>query len=346
MLYRPEGLLPTARQSRILHEDGEELDALLRTRRFYAAEAEAGEVADLMLDFVGLKKWRRELATNLPYGEQRKLEIARALATNPKLILLDEPAAGMNPRETEELKALIRRIRDELGITVCLIEHDMRLVMTLSERVTVLNYGAKRRGFAAGNTQQCRSDGRLPRARRGGGRLRQALRGAMLELENIHTYYGHIHALKDVSLSVPEGQIVALIGGNGAGKTTTLRTVSGMLKPRSGHITLRGKDIAGLSPHRVMRMGLSHVPEGRRIFPQLSVRENLEVGGYTVGRKLMEERIQEAFIKRARAPSRRHHVGRRAANARDRPRFDGQPRRVAAGRAEHGPLAAFRRDHL
>lgn len=214
----------------------------------------------------------------------------------------------MNPRETEELKALIRRIRDELGVTVCLIEHDMRLVMTLSERVTVLNYGAK---LAEGSPQEIRnnSDGRLPRARRGGGRLRQALRGAMLELENIHTYYGHIHALKGVSLSVPEGQIVALIGGNGAGKTTTLRTVSGMLKPRSGHITLRGKDIAGLSPHRVMRMGLSHVPEGWRIFPQLSVRENLEVGGYTVGRKLMEERIQEAFTLFPHLKEREHQAG-------------------------------------
>lgn len=97
----------------------------------------------------------------------------------------------MNPRETEELKALIRRIRDELGVTVCLIEHDMRLVMTLSERVTVLNYGAK---LAEGSPQEIRnnSDGRLPRARRGGGRLRQALRGAMLELENIHTYYSHL----------------------------------------------------------------------------------------------------------------------------------------------------------
>lgn len=119
------------------------LDALLRTKKFHESEQEARDIADLMLDFVGLKKWRYELATNLPYGDQRKLEIARALATSPKLVLLDEPAAGMNPRETEELKSLIRRIRDELGVTVCLIEHDMRLVMTLSEYITVLNYGSK-----------------------------------------------------------------------------------------------------------------------------------------------------------------------------------------------------------
>ncbi len=119
------------------------IDSLLRTRRFHESEQEAREVADLMLDFVGLKQFRFELATNLPYGDQRKLEIARALATSPKLVLLDEPAAGMNPRETEELKSLIRRIRDDLGVTVCLIEHDMRLVMTLSEHITVLDYGTK-----------------------------------------------------------------------------------------------------------------------------------------------------------------------------------------------------------
>ena len=118
-------------------------DAILRTGKFRHDEAEALDTARLMLDFVGLSRWRNELSTNLPYGDQRKLEIARALATTPKLILLDEPAAGMNPRETEDLKALIRAIRDELGVTVVLIEHDMRLVMTLSENITVLNYGSK-----------------------------------------------------------------------------------------------------------------------------------------------------------------------------------------------------------
>ncbi len=119
------------------------LDALLRTRRFHEDEDSAREAAAVLLDFVGLKRLKNELSTNLPYGDQRRLEIARALATNPKVILLDEPAAGMNPRETETLKALIRAVRDELGVTVVLIEHDMRLVMTLSEHITVLNYGAK-----------------------------------------------------------------------------------------------------------------------------------------------------------------------------------------------------------
>lgn len=96
-----------------------------------------------LLDFVGLDEKRDDLAKNLPYGDQRRLEIARALASQPRLILLDEPTAGMNPQETAEATILIRRLRDDLGVTVVLIEHDMRVIMTISEHITVLDYGTK-----------------------------------------------------------------------------------------------------------------------------------------------------------------------------------------------------------
>lgn len=104
---------------------------------------------------------------------------------------------------------------------------------------------------------------------------------AVLRIENLHVFYGGIHALKGVSLFVPRGTIVALIGANGAGKSTTLRTVSGLVRPREGRILFEGQDITGESPHRIVEMGIAMVPEGRRIFPNLTVMENLFLGAYT-----------------------------------------------------------------
>ena len=120
------------------------LGILLRTYTVVDEEERASARALELLDFVGLSPARaNDMSKNLPYGDQRRLEIARALATSPKLLLLDEPTAGMNPQETAALTRLIRRIRDELDITVLLIEHDMKVVMDISERITVLDYGAK-----------------------------------------------------------------------------------------------------------------------------------------------------------------------------------------------------------
>jgi branched-chain amino acid transport system ATP-binding protein len=116
---------------------------------------------------------------------------------------------------------------------------------------------------------------------------------ALLQLEGIHTYYGQIHALKGISLEVNQGELITLIGTNGAGKSTTLRTISGLLRPKMGEIMLDGTSINGLPPHKITRRGVGHVPEGRRIFPQLSVRENLEIGAFTVPTREIEPRIQQ-----------------------------------------------------
>jgi branched-chain amino acid transport system ATP-binding protein len=102
----------------------------------------------------------------------------------------------------------------------------------------------------------------------------------ILSVEDVHTYYGTIHALKGVSLEVREGEIVTLIGANGAGKSTTLRSINGLNHPRSGHIRFEGRDITEEPPHDVVKMGISQSPEGRRLFPRMSVRENLEMGAY------------------------------------------------------------------
>ena len=117
--------------------------SILRDPRTRREEQAAVEEAVRLLRFVGLVGKGDMLAKNLPYGDQRRLEIARALACRPKLLLLDEPTAGMNPSETQETTTLIRRLRDELGITILLIEHQMRVVMGISELITVLDYGAE-----------------------------------------------------------------------------------------------------------------------------------------------------------------------------------------------------------
>jgi len=104
---------------------------------------------------------------------------------------------------------------------------------------------------------------------------------AMLEVSNLHTYYGHIHALKDVSLTVEKGEIVTMIGANGAGKSTLLKTISGLLRPRRGTVRLEGQELTRLAPHDIVTKGVVQVPEGRRIFGQLTVMENLDMGAFT-----------------------------------------------------------------
>ncbi|MEY2843467.1 MAG: hypothetical protein RI920_1504, partial [Pseudomonadota bacterium] len=118
----------------------------------------------------------------------------------------------------------------------------------------------------------------------------------LLEVRDLQTYYGNIHALQGVSFEVREGEVVTLIGGNGAGKTTTLASVSRMLPVRSGDVRFAGRSLMGMAAHEVVSLGMAHVPEGRRIFADLTVLENLELGAFTVGSKATcAQRIEENF---------------------------------------------------
>lgn len=137
------------------------LQAVLRTTSYYKEEEAMVERARELLKIFNLHNKENELAKNLPYGEQRKLEITRALATNPKLLLLDEPAAGMNPQETQDLMNLIKFIRDKFNLTILLIEHDMSLVMGICERIAVLDYGQT---IAMGTPQQISKDPKVIKA--------------------------------------------------------------------------------------------------------------------------------------------------------------------------------------
>jgi branched-chain amino acid transport system ATP-binding protein len=152
------GMHPHLKQSAV--------DSLLRMPSFKKEELAAEKKAEELMGYVGLKDVGNELAKNLPYGAQRRVEIARALAAEPLLLLLDEPTAGMNPLETEDAIKLFRRIRDEKGITVLLIEHDMRVVMNISERISVMDYGEK---LAEGTPAEIRANPRVVEAYLGRG---------------------------------------------------------------------------------------------------------------------------------------------------------------------------------
>ena len=131
---------------------------------------------------------------------------------------------------------------------------------------------------------------------------------ALLQVDNIHVYYGSIHAVKGVSFEVNEGEIVTLIGANGAGKSTVLNTISGLLHPRTGTVTFDGKDLKGVAPHKIVEHGLAQCPEGRRIFLQMTVEENLEMGAFTQPNSTVAPGIADVYQRFPRLAERRKQV--------------------------------------
>ncbi len=266
------------------------VEALLHVARFRREEDRVLRHSQNLLEAFGLSDYALETAQNLPYGLQRKLEIARALAPRPQILLLDEPAAGMNPNEIGGLMEFIQRIRRDFQVTILLIEHQMRLVMGICERIKVLDFGAT---IAEGTPQAIQNDPRVLEAYLGGTEETLSLysppapkpgagspaAGAepLLSIRNLGVRYGHRAAVRDVTLEVREGEIVTLLGANGAGKSSTLRAISGVV-PHTGRIAFEGHDLRHRSADRVAAGGIGHVPEGRGIFGNLTVEENLKLG--------------------------------------------------------------------
>ena len=242
------------------------------------------------LERVGLTGKAYDLAGNLPLGQQRLLEVARALAAAPLLIMLDEPAAGLRSLEKQALADLLRSLRAD-GMTILLVEHDMDFVMSLADRVVVLDFGKKlAEGTPVGDPEQSGGAGSLSRERR---------MTAMLEAKNLSVSYGKLTAVKDVSFAVEEGKIATIIGPNGAGKTTLLKALIGQL-PSSGSITYGGVDIGTMEVEARVEHGIVLVPETRELFTDMVVADNLLLGAFTHRRKAAQvkqdtERVYELF---------------------------------------------------
>jgi len=252
---------------------------LLGLARKEERRAQADALA--LLDLVGLADAARTKAKDLPYGAQRFLEIARALARKPKLLILDEPAAGLAHPDVLNLIGIVRKIRAQ-RITTILIEHHMSVVNEICDYVTVLDEG---KIIAHGLPDEIRRNARVIEAYLGDSRQmvpasKKLGDVPMLTVENLHAGYGASEVLHGVSFEVRAGAVVALIGANGAGKTTTMRAVSGMLKPSLGRILLDGKEVQHQAASRIARLGLAHAPEGRRVFAPMPVEDNLLLGAY------------------------------------------------------------------
>jgi branched-chain amino acid transport system permease protein len=232
------------------------------------------------LEAVGLAQRASAKAADLSHGEQRQLEIAMLIASGARVLILDEPLAGMGSEETGRVTALLRRLA--MQHTVILIEHDMDAVFAVADTLTVLVGG---RLLAHGAPEAIRRDASVREAYLGlldattrATPVRRPISATIgLEATGINTFYGQSHILHDVDFRVAPGETVSLLGRNGMGKTTLLRTLMGLKPPRSGSIRLGARDMVGERPSVVARAGLAFVPEGRSIFPNLRVEENLTV---------------------------------------------------------------------
>jgi ABC-type branched-subunit amino acid transport system ATPase component len=245
--------------------------------------------AEEIVELFGMNAYADKHASELSYGTLRLLELACMIALDPKLLLLDEPSSGISQKETEALAPLLKRIQEQTGSTILIIEHDMPLIMGLADHIYVLDAGTV---ISEGTPDVVQQDPQVieaylgtPTERRQVQRARttrkaEAKAETLIEAKGLDVFYDRVQVLYDVDFEVRRGEKVALLGTNGAGKSTILKTVSGLIEPRKGSVYWKGEDIEKVRAEDRVKLGISHVPGGRGLFPTLSVGENLRMGGY------------------------------------------------------------------
>ncbi len=255
------------------------------------------EIAESILAFVGYRGDLQQSTNALAHVDKRLVEIARALAVRPSLLALDEPAAGLDATDTAAIGVVLQKLA-EIGITIILIEHDMELVMRTSGHVIVLDAGAK---IAEGPPAAIAKDPNVLKAYLGEDKPVDRARARplvsepemLLTTHELSAGYGTVNVLRKVDIQVGQGEVVAVLGANGAGKSTLMRALSGLNRPVRGEIRFLNSAIQKLDASRVAARGLVLVPEGRQVFPELSVLDNLRLGSFARHSVNIEEAIEQ-----------------------------------------------------
>ena len=279
---------------------------LLAARR----DAEAAAVAESLLAFVGYRGALDQSAGALSHVDRRLVEIARALAVRPAVLALDEPAAGLNADDSAAVGRLLQKLA-AIGLIVILVEHDMELVMAVSRHIVVLDAGAR---IAEGTPAEVAVDPGVRAAYLGAGDMTHrgrerplpAKSSPLLTVETLTAGYGAATVLRDAALDISAGELVAVLGANGAGKSTLMRALSGLIRPVAGEIRFLDARIDQTGADAIARRGLVLVPEGRQVFPELSVIDNLQLGAFARRSGDEAQRI-EALLDRFPALRARRH---------------------------------------
>ncbi len=280
---------------------GAEIRRTWAGRRSGGDDRSPSEIAEDLIERLGLADVAEERVDSLSTGRARLVELGRALANQPRILLLDEVSSGLNESETEAMAEVLRSLAAD-GIGILLVEHDMSLVMSTCDEIYVLDFGQI---IASGAPKEIQSDTRVQEAYLGSGTAShaKAVRRDLpveeipvLDVREVSAGYGDFDVLDGVSFTVRTGEVFALLGPNGAGKSTTLKVISGLLPLSSGAVAICGRVVSGADADELARAGVCTIPEGKGIFPNLTVAENLEMSTFTgISKSDIEERSYSRF---------------------------------------------------